>query len=425
MARQMLPIMALLLGSAFLLFAGGINALVLPVRGAGEGFSAFSLGLLGTGWAIGYVLGCAFAPVLVARVGHIRSFSVFSAVAGLAVLLSLLMMTPWAWIPLRAFSGFCFAGAAMIVEGWLSERSDAKSRGAIFGVYMMVNLIATTAGQLILTAGDPMGYAFFVLAAMFYMLALIPTAVSSSASPRPLVQAHLDIGSLYRNSPVAAVSSFFVGISNGAFATLAAVYATGLSFDLETVALFASLPILAGALAQVPTGMVSDRIDRRLVLLGVALIALGADVTFLFSRPESAISALLCVSILGAGIYTMYPILVAHANDHAPADTYVLTTGGLLLVFGLGAILGPLFAGLAMERVGLEGLFATTAVAHIVISSYTAWRITQRAPLAAVEKGHFLATPIARTLTPQTAALTPLAETEEEDVSVSSHRVSF
>ena len=141
--------MALLSGSAFLLFAGGVNALILPVRGEIEGFTAASLGLLGTGWAIGYVAGCLRTPALVAKVGHIRAFGVMCALAAITVLLSLLVMTPWVWVPLRGISGFCFAGAAMIVESWLNERVDAGSRGRVFGVYTMVNLAATTAGQMV------------------------------------------------------------------------------------------------------------------------------------------------------------------------------------------------------------------------------------------------------------------------------------
>ncbi|MFD2856796.1 hypothetical protein ACFSZS_21365 [Seohaeicola zhoushanensis] len=124
--KQFLPISALLLGSALLLLAGGMNALILPIRGNFEGFDAGSLGLLGTGWAIGYVLGCVLNPRLVGKVGHIRAFGVMAAFAAVAVLFSLIFVTPWVWIPLRGLSGFCFAGAAMIVESWLSERVDPR-----------------------------------------------------------------------------------------------------------------------------------------------------------------------------------------------------------------------------------------------------------------------------------------------------------
>lgn len=230
MVRHLLPLAALLMGSGFLFFAGGMNALLLPVRGGQEGFSTLSLGLLGTGWAFGFVTGCLVVSRLVARVGHIRSYSVMAALASLAVLTSLLLLTPYAWVPLRALSGFCFAGAAMIVESWLNERVDRESRGKVFGVYQMVNLTSTTAGQLLLTVGDTRGYLFFVIAAMGYSLALIPTAVSSSRAPKPLVAAKLNLKELWMNSPVAVVSVVLLGASNSAFGTLAAVYAAQVGF---------------------------------------------------------------------------------------------------------------------------------------------------------------------------------------------------
>lgn len=186
MFRSLLPLLALLSGSAFLLFAGGVNALILPVRGEIEGFTATSLGLLGTGWAIGYVAGCLRTPALVAKVGHIRAFGVMCALAAITVLLSLLVMTPWVWVPLRGISGFCFAGAAMIVESWLGERSDATTRGRIFGVYSMVTLAATMIGQMVLPLADSASFLFFIIGAMFYCMALVPTAMTSSASPAPV-----------------------------------------------------------------------------------------------------------------------------------------------------------------------------------------------------------------------------------------------
>ena len=212
MISQILPISALLLGLSFLLFAGGINGLILPVRGAAEGFSAVSLGVLGTGWAIGYISGCLLTARLVANVGHIRSFSVMCALAAVAILASLMFLSPYAWIPLRALSGFCFAGAAMIAESWLNERADSNTRGRIFAIYTMVSLMATMGGQMTLTLGSTNTFLFFVLAAMFYCLALVPTAISSSASPQPLVTVKLDIASQWKNSPIAVFGVLMVGV---------------------------------------------------------------------------------------------------------------------------------------------------------------------------------------------------------------------
>lgn len=409
MVHQVYPLAALLLGSGFLLFAGGINALILTLRGAIEGFSPLSLGLLGTGWALGYVLGCLMVPRLVSRVGHVRSFSVMSALAGVAVLGSLLIIHPWAWIALRAISGFCFAGAAMIVEGWLGDQSTARTRGTVFGIYTTINLAATTAGQMSFAAGDPSGFSFFVFAAIFYMLALIPVAVSSSSTPLPLQQARLDVAGLYRNSPVAVVTVFFVGIANGAFNTLAAVYAQSRGFPVTTIALFASIPILAGAIAQVPVGITSDRLDRRAVLVGTAVLAVAVDAAFMVTLPD-AVAMLVLASLLGAAMFSMYPIIVAHANDHAAPDTYVLTSGGLLLVFGLGAIIGPLLGGGAMQALGDQGLYAVMGISHAIIIAYAIWRMLRRSPVPTDERTVFVPAPMARDSTPQTAALAQPAE---------------
>lgn len=405
MAHQILSIVSLLLGSVFLVFAGGINSLILPIRGAAEHFTAFELGLLGTGWAIGYVLGCMMTPRLVARVGHVRAFSVMASLAGASLLVSLLWIWPPAWILMRSVVGFCFAGAAMIVESWLNERADASNRGRIFAIYTMVNLFATTAGQMVVGFGPVHDHFFFVVGAIFYAIAVLPLAVSSSQSPKPLVQTRLDLAALWRNSPVAVVSCFLIGISNSAFGALAAVYAAGLGLPVTIVAAFASVPILTAAVAQIPVGVLSDRMDRRVVLVLVALSAIGADAMFSLVQPTEVVRLLALSAWFGASIYTMYPLILAHANDHAAPGTHIQTSGGLLLLFGVGAIFGPLVAGYAMQAMGGKGLFATTVAAHIAIVLYCLWRISRRAPVAQGKKSTFVPAPNARSTTPQTQAL--------------------
>ncbi len=415
MVRQLLPITALLVGSALLLLAGGMHGLLLPVRGSAEGFSSGALGLLGTGWAVGYVMGCLFAPRFVGSVGHIRTFGVMCAFAAIAMLLQALVVTPWAWIPVRAVSGFCFAGAAMIVESWLSERATPKTRGTIFGIYTMVNLGAVTAGQMLIALGEPADFTLFAIGAIVYCLALVPTALSTSASPAPLTSVTLDLPALWRNSPVAVAAVALVGVSNASFGTLGAVYADRVGLDLTTIALFASLPVLAGALSQVPIGLLSDRMDRRLVLVGVAALALAADAAFLVLQPRDGAMNLLLSAVFGAAIFAMYPIIVAHANDHAPPGTAIQVSGGLLMMFGLGSIAGPLLAGGAMALTGPRGLFLTTVVAHGVLIVFTLWRILQRSAVPEADKTTFQVSVPARAATPETAALAS-GEDEADDL---------
>ncbi|MDC0739410.1 MFS transporter [Cognatishimia sp. SS12] len=403
MIRSLLPLSALLLGSAFLLFAGGINGLILPVRGESEGFSAASLGLLGTGWALGYVAGCLRTPALVARVGHIRAFGSLCALAAIAVLLSLLLISPYVWVPVRALSGFCFAGAAMIVESWLNERADAKSRGKVFGIYTMVNLAASTAGQMVLILGDARGFFFFVLAAIIYCLALLPTAMSATSTPKPLTNVSLDLKGLWVNSPIALFAVFMVGISNSSFGTMAAVYAARLGLPITEVALFVSIAILAGAVMQVPVGIASDKMDRRWVLIGMGVLALIADALFIFIAADTAAVLLPLSAVFGAAVFSMYPIIVAHANDHAAPGTFIQVSGGLLLVFGIGSIIGPTIAGFAMSSLGEFSLFLTTGAAHVMLVLFAAVRIKLKA--APEHKGSFQAAPMARVSTPETVAM--------------------
>lgn len=405
MARRLLSVWALLLGSAFLLFAGGVNGLILPVRGEIEGFSAATLGLLGTGWAIGYVGGCLLTPALVAKVGHIRSFSVMCALAAITVLMALIFLTPWVWIPLRAISGFCFAGAAMIVESWLSERSDSKSRGKVFGFYTMINLAAMTAGQMVITLGDASGYLFFVVAAMVYCLALLPTALTASDTPAALVSVKLDMKALWRNSPIAVFAILMVGISNATFGTLAVVYGAQAGLSITEIALFASIPILAGALAQVPVGILSDKFDRRIVLIGTAGIAILADMVFVFSGIAAPWAILAMSGVFGAAVFAMYPVIIAHASDHAAPGTFIQVSGGLLLVFGIGSIIGPTIAGFAMTSFGNSSLFVITGVSHLLLIAFAAMRLRVRAAVAQDDKVAFQAAPLPRSTTPETAVL--------------------
>ncbi len=389
-----------------MMIAGGLNGMVLPLRGSTENFSTLSLGLLGTGWAFGYIAGCIWTPKLVRRAGHVRTFSTLSSMAVLSVLTSLLFIDPTAWILLRALAGFAFAGAAMIVESWLNERTDRSYRGRVFGVYTMVNLAATTGGQLLAAVGDPAGHVLFVLAAIFYSLSLVPSALTKTAQPKPLVQTGLDLRVLIRNSPLAVVGVFLIGMSNSTFGTLGVVYGSQVGLDVSSIALMMSLSLLAGSLVQAPVGLLSDRIDRRIVLVALAALAAVTDLYFILARPESAMAILIAASVFGMAIYSMYPVLAAHANDHASADDFLKISGGLLLVFGVGGIVGPIGAGIAMSW-SPASMFVTTLVAHLALLAYGLYRMRKREAVADVDKGLFVGIPSARMSTPQTGTLDP------------------
>ena len=415
MARQLLPILALLFSTAFLLAGNGLHSLLLPIRGALEGFSTNQLGLIGTGWATGFVLGCLIAPVVVRRVGHIRAFSCSAACAAIIVLLNGLLVEPLAWIVLRAFSGFFLAGAFMIIESWLNERVTNESRGTIFAVYLMVTYVAITGGQLGVAAADPLTATLFMLGAILFCLAVLPTALSTAASPRPLTRVRLDLKKLFRNSPVAFVTVTLVGVINGAFGTLAAVFGTRIGLSTAEIALMMGITVVSGALTQVPAGRLSDLTDRRYVIAGAAIAAGAAGLAILVLTPADPTLVIALAGIYGAVTYPLYGLAVAHANDYADAGDFVATSGGLLLLYGAGTMVGPLAAGLAMTAIGPEALFAVTAAGHLLIASYALYRTTRRAKIPENVREAFRTVPSPRAATPESAALHPRAEDSSLD----------
>ena len=407
MTSQLVAVASLLLGSAFLLIAGGLHGLLLPVRGAVEGFSVTELGLLGTSWSAGFIAGCVLIPPIVRRVGHVRSYGALASVSAVTILLNVLIISPEAWIALRALSGFCFAGAAMVVESWLNERASRENRGTIFSVYQMVNFAASTAGQLLLVIKPPSDFFFFAIGAIFYCLAILPTALSTAKSPQPLKTARLDIPRLYALSPVGAVVCFLIGLVNGAFGTLGPVYAQQIGLPVRDIATLMAGALLGGSLIQFPLGWLSDRTDRRRVLVAVAIGAALIGIIMATVHPRAPAAVTVLTILFGAMIYPMYALTVAHANDFAASDEFVKIASSLLLLYGFGTMFGPLIAACGMETFAPEGLFAFTAAVHVVIIAYVVFRMTRRTTASRVLRDSFQGLPVAKTATQESAGLDP------------------
>ncbi|MBU1176114.1 MAG: MFS transporter [Alphaproteobacteria bacterium] len=407
---QVVKIYALLLGSALLMFGGGLQGLLMSVRGAEEGFSLIALGLIGTGWSIGFVAGSVSVPLLVRRVGHIRTYSVMSVMGGMTILLNLLWINDVGWIVTRAFSGFCFAGAAMVVESWLNEVSDNKSRGTMFSVYVTINMAASTIGQLAMSITGTAGYLPFVIGALAFMGAVLPTAVSTIKQPNQLASARLDLRLLIRTSPVAVVAAFAVGMTNGTFGTLAPVYGFMLGLNAASIAVIMALPAVAAALAQIPLGRLSDNMDRRYVLIGTSLVAALVGIVAVVFNPGDGWLLYALFGFYGLAAYPVYAIAVAHANDHARDGEFAVIASGMLLIYGTALAVGPILASFIMEFTGPIGMFMVTATFHLLLAGFAFLRIRMRDPVPAEARAPFLAVPLGRNATPETVAFDPRAD---------------
>ncbi len=412
---SVIKIYALFLGSALLMFGGGLQGLLLSVRGAEEQFSVLALGLIGTGWSVGFVTGSILVPMVVRKVGHIRAFSVMAAIGTITILLNLLWINDVGWILLRALSGFCFAGAAMIVESWLNEVAENKSRGTIFSIYVTINMAASTIGQLSMSITGTAGYVPFIIGAISFICAVLPTALTSSPQPRPLKSARLDLGLLYRTSPVAVIAAFSCGMANGAFGTLAPVYGYQQGLDTTGIALLFAVAAILGAIAQVPFGRLSDRIDRRLVLIGLSGFAALVGAFTVLINPTAGWGMYVLFAAYGFAANPIYAVAVAHANDYAKDGDFAKIAGGMLLILGTGLAIGPAVASLIMGAWSPVGLFVVTASFHGALAgtAYLRMRVRKRADNA----GRTPFQPMGdKQVTPESLALDPRADSDADDL---------
>ncbi len=333
---------------------------------------------MGAAYALGFVAGCLVVPGLLARVGHIRTFAALAAFAAVAVLTASLWIAAGPWVALRAIAGFCAAGTGLVIESWLNERAAQEHRATVMGAYMIVNLAAGVVGQSAVGAIGAITTAPFVVAAMLLTLSLVPTALSTGPVPVPPPAIRLRPAELFRLSPLAALGCLAIGLVNGAFGTLGPVYFQETGFGTGETAALMSAVLLGGALLQLPIGRLSDRADRRYVLTALAVGAAAAAWAFDALNAGALDAALPLAFVMGGFIHTMYAVTVAHANDHAAPGTFVETSGGLLLLFGLGAIAGPILGGAAMGFFGPGALMLFMGVVHTGLAALALLRMLAR-----------------------------------------------
>ncbi len=410
---SMLSVAALLLSVSVLLMGSGLLGTLIPIRANLESFGVIEIGILGSFYFVGFTLGCWSGPLLIARVGHIRTYLAFVCVASIGALVHALVVEPWTWWLMRATTGFCFSVLFIVIESWLNERSDNATRGTVFSIYMVINLTVLMIGQLMLTLVDPKSFALFALAAILFSLAALPVAMTRSQSPAPIPVVMPRLLRLYSLSPVGFLGCFAVGLANGAFWSLGPVFAMDRGLSTPSVALFMSAVVLGGAIGQWPLGRLSDLMDRRYIILlncvGAAIAAIVLSVLPLSS--ETAMFA--CGFSFGVFALPLYALAVAHANDFTPATDYVETSSGLLLVLGLGSSIGPILSSTLDSLAGRQTLFGYTALVHVLIAGFVVWRITRRAPVATDEKGDFTDTLVAaQTFAPIEDIKTPQAAAE-------------
>lgn len=388
-----LAVLAIVLAAVALQVANGLFGTFLPLRMAEAGFSALEIGIVVTGHSIGFLIGCLTVSRLIREIGHIRAFAVFAAAASITVLAFAGLTDAWYWTFLRVLLGFCSSGLFTVTESWLSDRTTAADRGRVISFYMIFNRLSFAAGQLLVAAGDVGGLGLFMIAAAAFSVSVVPIATTRLTSPQVASMTRMSVRVLVSVAPAGVVGAFAAGLTNTTIIGLTPVYGASLGLDATTIAILLAVMQVGSLLFQWPLGWISDRTDRRQVIvvisLGSAVVSAGIA---LAGGASTWLLVVLFLSWGGFGL-SLYAICLAHASDHAPPGMVVVLITNLLLVWAAGSVVGPPLATLAIELVGPAGLFVYAAIVAGLLALYVGWRMTRRGPVPTALREPFVTVP--------------------------------
>lgn len=407
MLKLVVPITALLSAVALLLLGSGLLNTLLALRAGLEGYADNIIGLIMSGYFLGFFAGTFIALPLIQRVGHIRTFACCAALASCSVLLHVSFVSPLVWGLLRVLTGASLVILYTVTESWLTAQTDGVNRGRVFAVYMAVNLGALALAQQLLHLGSPADFLLFACAAMLVSISLVPITLTRIRQPEVTRVPRLTVATMFRKAPVAVAGALLSGLAMGAFWGLGAVYAGRAGLDSDGVAMFMSTAILGGALLQYPLGRYSDTHDRRRVISVVTALAASAALCMLIASlfgPWVYIAA----ALYGGFAFAVYPVSVAMLMDTLSSEQMIAGASGLLFLHGIGAACGPMLAGQLMEWFNYQALTAYFMLMQLGLCAYAVWSLHNSKEALTDQPAHFVAmvrtTPTALEMLPEDLA---------------------
>lgn len=409
-------IWALLVGITFIMLGNGMHFTLIGLRGGIEGFSATELAVVTSGYFVGFLSGARLAPELIRRVGHVRVFAALGSFMSAGLIAFTLVAEPWAWTILRIIVGFCMSGIYVTAESWLNASATNETRGKILSAYMVCQTLGIIGAQGLLSFGDAATASLFIGASILVSISFGPILLSVTPTPAAEVTRPMPLRALFKGSPLGTVGIFLLGTVYATQSGMGAVYGSQIGLSAEQIALFVAM-LFAGALVlQFPIGWLSDRVDRRLVILVTA--GFGAAFCGLGLVDEANVTLLMAAAFLAGGVTTpLYALILAYTNDALPPEDMPAASGGLVLTFGIGAILGPLLAGWTMEALGAGAFWGVLSMTFASIALYCGYRMTQRtAPVAPEDTESYLGVlPTASPLAVEAAGAWSADQADEEN----------
>ena len=393
-------------GMIFLMVSNGLLATLLTLRAGELGFSESVIGLMQSAYPVGSLLGCLIAPRFIMRVGHIRIFAALASVASTTALIHLITYDPLSWGAMRLLSGFCFSGLYIVAESWLNGSTNNESRGSLLSIYFVIQTGGVTIGQLLLNLSSPEGILLFIVVSILISISLVPILISASATPPYELPERISFPELFRLSPIGLTGSFLNGISQTVLYVALALYGSAIGLSSGSIGNLIGFMTFGGMLFQYPLGKLSDRVDRRLVLIGAPGLAIPACffLAMLENPADNVVLLYPMIALLGGLTLPLYSICMAHMNDHLKPSQIIAASGTLVLILAVGMTFGPTLGALAIAHYGPEGIFyllSTISAITVMTALFRLWSGQPRveSPTTAV--------PMAVNLTPEATRLYP------------------
>lgn len=367
----------LLAGVMLLMVGNGIQGSLLGIRGTLEGFSTFEMSFVMAGYFLGFLGGSRLAPVLIRRVGHVRVFAALGSLISAVLVLYPVAPEVWSWTAMRVLIGFCFSGVYVTAESWLNNASSNETRGQALSAYMIVQMIGIIASQVLLNVGDPSGFLPFILPSVLVSLAFLPILLSATPAPVFDTTQRMGFGRLFKVSPLGCAGMLLTGGVYAAMMGMAGVWGMTVGLTVPQISVFVGAMYAGGLVLQYPVGWLSDRMDRRRLILMLSLAGAGVMAGAAL-MPAVFWLLVLMAFLLGGIVNPLYALLIAHTNDFLPKEEMAGASAGLLFLNGLGAVAGPLATGWMMGWMGPAGFFVFIAWLLALLAVYVLWRMTRR-----------------------------------------------
>lgn len=362
------------------LSTGGVGPLD-AISGITLEFSAAQVGLLGSAHFFGFFIGCWWAPRLMGNVGHSRAFAAFTAAGAIGLLLHMLVIDPYAWALMRVASGLCVAGCYTVIEAWLQSKVTNETRGRTMGAYRMADMGASLVAQLLIGVLEPASYVSYNILALLCCAALLPLTLTRLRQPETPDAPRLRPGLALRCSPLAVFGVIVAALSSASFRMVGPIYGQQVGLALDQIAWFLAAFVAGGAMAQYPVGWLSDRFDRRTVLIGLSVAAVVSCTVTALSHDLPTWGIMATAIFFGITTFPIFSVSAAHAHDFAESSERVELSAALMFFFAVGAIAAPVMASTLIEIFGPASMFTMIAVGHVALVVFGLIRMRMRPTL--------------------------------------------